>query len=685
MLDAARDEVDLDVLLRDWSLTKGDLQEIQRARNQGRLWTALHLCSLRRAGRFADAPERIPHEAIVHLAGQIGVQPPARLAVLPRQATDSAIRNRVREYLSFVPFSAGAEARLTASLAELALDGIGSAELVERAEAFLLAARVVLPARVALERLVASLNRQALEALFTRIAGRFSASTRAAFDRLLGNAGDGADGGEADSRTTVGRYRTPPASSMGRFTRTAGEQLEEINALLRDLPDLSDISRRVLRQLAELCRRYDGHALRRFPAAKRYSLVACFLLDRRQGLLDDMVQAHDNHMTGLMRRAARHAAEADARQLRQAAEAGLVTLIDTGEAVFTGDREESVAGLRERIGADRLEEALMACRAVAANDARGVVDAVIARYPDLRNRCRPSGRCPSRPTLGGMIYWWRSMWCAALTMARSRLCRMMCRRISFPRAGRKRCATIAASSGARSGKPRWHWPSAMRCGPAICISPIAVSTPGSGRWYRMKACGRVPVRPAYADLGLSEQPALHLARLAGEIGSAATAFADGLATNSFACIDQGQLTLRRPDALAVSAELRSLRRLIESRMPRVRLEDVLLDVDRRCGFTRAFRPLAGYEPRGTDTYRTLLATLIAHGTNLGLTAMGSSVEGLMAADLQHASRWLVREATLKAANAQIIEHLHRCRLPRSGATGGFLPPMASVLPRRPAP
>ena len=39
--------------------------------------------------------------------------------------------------------------------------------------------------------------------------------------------------------------------------------------------------------------------------------------------------------------------------------------------------------------------------------------------------------------------------------------------------------------------------------------------------------------------------------------------------------------------------------------------------------------------------------------------MGSSVEGLMASDLQHASRWLVRDATLKAANAQIIEHQHR--------------------------
>ena len=381
MLDTARDEVDLDALLRDWSLTKDDLREIQRARGQGRLWTALHVCSLRRTGRFTDGPERIPHEAIVHLARQVGIHPPARLAILPRQATDSAIRNRVREYLGFVAFSADAEVHLTASLAELALDGLGSAELVERAEAFLLAARVVLPARAALERLMASLNRQALDALFTRIAGRFSASTRAAFDRLVGNTDD--DDAEVDGKATVGRYRTPPASSMGRFTRTAGERLEEINALLRGLPDLGDIPHRVLRQLAELCRRYDGHALRRFPAAKRYSLLACFLLDRRQGLLDDMVQAHDNHITGLMRRA-RHAAEADARQLRQAAEVGLVTLIDTGEAVFTGDREESVAGLRERIGADRLEGALMACRAVAANDARGVVDAVIARYPDLR-------------------------------------------------------------------------------------------------------------------------------------------------------------------------------------------------------------------------------------------------------------------------------------------------------------
>ena len=100
---------------------------------------------------------------------------------------------------------------------------------------------------------------------------------------------------------------------------------------------------------------------------------------------------------------------------------------------------------------------------------------------------------------------------------------------------------------------------------------------------------------------------------------------------------------------------------------------------------RAFRPLAGYEPHGAETYRALLATLIAHGTNLGLTAMGSSVEGLTATDLQHASRWLVRDATLKAANAQIIEHQHRLPFAAIWGDGRLSSSTASALPPRPAP
>jgi len=118
MLDTARDEADLDALLRDWSLTEGDLREIHRARGEGRLWTALHVCSLRRTGRFVDDAEPIPHETIVHLANQIGIDPPVRLTALSRQPTDSAIRAQVPDYLGFAAFSAEAETRLMDSFAD---------------------------------------------------------------------------------------------------------------------------------------------------------------------------------------------------------------------------------------------------------------------------------------------------------------------------------------------------------------------------------------------------------------------------------------------------------------------------------------------------------------------------------------------------------------------------------------
>jgi len=57
-------------------------------------------------------------------------------------------------------------------------------------------------------------------------------------------------------------------------------------------------------------------------------------------------------------------------------------------------------------------------------------------------------------------------------------------------------------------------------------------------------------------------------------------------------------------------------------------------------------------------FTTLLATLIAHGTNVGLATMAHSVEEPMTADhLQEMSQWCVREETLKAANTLLVDYL----------------------------
>ena len=157
-----------------------------------------------------------PADAVIHLARRLGIDPPARLLPLARQATDSAIRARVRDHLGFTLFSTDAQNRLEADLSAVAADGLTPADLIQRAEASLSAAKVILPARTTLERLVAAITRQALDGLFNRIAARLPASLRAALDRLVGQLADDAG---TEGRASLGRYRTPSAASMGRFTR----------------------------------------------------------------------------------------------------------------------------------------------------------------------------------------------------------------------------------------------------------------------------------------------------------------------------------------------------------------------------------------------------------------------------------------------------------------------------------
>jgi TnpA family transposase len=184
---------------------------------------------------------------------------------------------------------------------------------------------------------------------------------------------------------------------------------------------------------------------------------------------------------------------------------------------------------------------------------------------------------------------------------------------------------------------------------------------GERRWAEVR-------RDAYAQLSAPPHPDDALGVLRAAFNTAANNAAASLPRNSFALIQNGELRLRQPDALSVTPQVRKLRAILASSMPQVRIEDMLRQVDQWTGFARALTPLGGYRPRGADTYRTLLAAIIAHGTNLGIAGMSGSIEGITADQLQHTSQWFLRETTLKAASKAVVDHHHR--FPFSRIWGG---------------
>ena len=131
--------------------------------------------------------------------------------------------------------------------------------------------------------------------------------------------------------------------------------------------------------------------------------------------------------------------------------------------------------------------------------------------------------------------------------------------------------------------------------------------------------------------------------------------------NPFATIVDGRLHLKRRDALEVSAQVRALRRVMDTHLPRVRIEDLLREVDTWCQFTRALRPLVGVPPLAERFYPTLLAALVAHGTNLGIALMGESTEGITVDMLHEVSHACLRTDTLKRANTALVDYHHQPR------------------------
>ena len=134
----------------------------------------------------------------------------------------------------------------------------------------------------------------------------------------------------------------------------------------------------------------------------------------------------------------------------------------------------------------------------------------------------------------------------------------------------------------------------------------------------------------------------------------------------FAEIRERRLIFKRDDTKPHTTD-RRLQKAINASLNQVRIEDLLLEVDRLTGFSRHFVPLQRHQARPPDYYKTLLAAIISQATNLGVVSMSASVAGISIDRLRHVLKHYVREETLKAASAEIVNQHHQ--LPLSAVHG----------------
>ena len=130
-----------------------------------------------------------------------------------------------------------------------------------------------------------------------------------------------------------------------------------------------------------------------------------------------------------------------------------------------------------------------------------------------------------------------------------------------------------------------------------------------------------------------------------------------------------------PVAAATPEAAKALDRTLDALLPRVRIAELLREVDVRAGFSSRFRDLR--TGRAHDRPSVVPAAVLADATNLGLEWMANASPGITYAQLAWAHTWFLSEETYKAALATIIaaHHAHPFRGIRGG--GPRPPPTAS--------
>ena len=380
---------------------------------------------------------------------------------------------------------------------------------------------------------------------------------------------------------------------------------------------------------------------------------------------------HEQYITGLLRRS-RHAFDERHREFRKRARRGINTVLSAMEILLERHTDDPLIALYRQINESTLRAALDDCREFERLEDHGLQDELRARYSGLRRYLPAFLELPFRAERGAEPL------LAAVEVARE-LNRDHVRHLppdapdDFVPPGWRVSLYRDKDKTGRADRRLWELALAVAMRDALRGGELYLPESrhhvsfsnliyNQQQWVEDRST-------AYAQLNLFEEQDAVIASLMRQFEEVAGVAARSMSKNPFASIVNGRLKLHVRDALPISAEVRILRALIESSLPRVRIEDLLREVDAATHFTRAFRPLGGYEPRSERLYPALLAALIAHGTNLGIAAMGQSAQGITVDMLQHVTRWFLREDTIKAANAALVNFHHQLPISRVWGEG----------------
>jgi TnpA family transposase len=649
-------------MARDWTLLDGDQQEIELYRKSSRLYIAIQICAVRLYGRFLNQVHDLSPQIVDYLGQQLDLPPSLTVEVPEREATYLEHRQNVLKHLGFQRFDQMAQEQFETWIEREAQLGALPDELFQQAEHHLLDKRVLLPGPSVLERLIIHVCSDVHLQFFESIFRRLSPELRQAIDRLLTVP-------EGEQRSYFFHLKeyppTPSISSIQSYLQLCKTVVEtgidefEIQVLTPEFLDY----------FFKQAKRYNATDIKRFTDHKRYAMMICFLLETRKVLLDHLVIMHDQYVMEICRET-RNAHERKHREIRKRQKRAIDVMLDTADFLLDWPDDQPLLknDLWRQVEEVKLRSSRKDLLEFKRLEERGYGDMLLNRYPSLRKYFAdfidlPFAAKPGSEHLTQAIDMVRQLDAGdlkqlPLTAPTDFVPKELRRALRDQDGHLKRNAwemglALAIKDALRSGD--LYLPQSKQ---HVSFWDLTLS---ETRWQEVRTV-------AFTEL---QQPQKHEAKavITRQFHEASDLAKKRFEFDDFAEIQDGKLKLKRYDKIALPPSVTTLQKVINSRLPLIRIEQLLMEVDQLTGFSRHFTPVQGHQSRPPHFYKTLMAALISQATNLGVVSMSASVKDITVDMLRHVLHDFVREETLTAANAEIVNRHHDLPLSAVHGTG----------------
>jgi len=281
-------------LATHWSLSANELALLPQRDASSRLGMAASLKFFQLESRFPTSGKEIPAVALQYLAMHLAVDPAAITDYDWQGRTGKRYRSQLRTALGVRPITVGDFHALATWLREEMVPWDHEPRHLQAAILARCRTQHVEPptdGRVA--RLIRATVRAHEAALFANTAAQLSASTRQALDALLDSSPAGAEDGDSDGpgwRSTVfSTLKGDPRRVSLKSVLQELEKLRQIEALQLPADLFATLPPKILRTYHLRVAAEPPREVRQHPESTRYMLLAAFCYQRRQEILDGLV------------------------------------------------------------------------------------------------------------------------------------------------------------------------------------------------------------------------------------------------------------------------------------------------------------------------------------------------------------------------------------------------------------